>query len=114
GRGLRAFGADGPAGPELRWLSLAAGAAFHLWDDEGFDVLSDRYLQSAREVGALSELPLALMTRLYALLFAGELAAAAALAEEMRAALEATGTNLAPYGALGLAAVRGRAPTAPG
>jgi hypothetical protein len=32
----------------------------------------------------------------------------------MRAALEATGTNLAPYGALGLAAMRGSAPTASG
>jgi len=57
-------------------------------------VLSDRYLQRAREAGALSELPLALMTRLYALLFAGALTAAAALAEEMRAALAATGTEL--------------------
>jgi DNA-binding CsgD family transcriptional regulator len=113
-RALQAFGSDVPAGPELRWLSLATGAAFHLWDDERFDVLSDRYLQRARDAGALSELPLALMTRLYALLFAGALTAAAALAEEMRAALEATGTNLAPYGALGLAAMRGSAPTASG
>jgi tetratricopeptide (TPR) repeat protein len=103
-----------PVGPELRWLSLAFGAAFHIWDDEGFDVLSDRYLRRAREVGALSELPLALFARIYALLFAGELSAAAALTEEMRAALEATGTNLAPYGALGLAAMRGSAPEASG
>jgi DNA-binding CsgD family transcriptional regulator len=107
-RALQAFGSDMPAGPELRWLSMAVGAAFHIWDDEGFDMLSDRYVQRAREVGALSELPLALFARLYALLFAGELTAAASAAEEMRAALEATGTNLAPYGALGLAAFRGR------
>ena len=42
------------------------------------------------------------------LLFAGELTAAAWLAEEMQAAIEATGSNLAPYGALTLAAFRGR------
>jgi DNA-binding CsgD family transcriptional regulator len=107
-RALQAFGGDMPAGPELRWLSMAAGAAFHTWDDEGFDTLSDRYVQRAREAGALSELPLALFARLYALLFAGELAAAASAADEMQAVLEVTGTNIAPYGALGLAAFRGR------
>jgi hypothetical protein len=46
--------------------------------------------------------------RVYALLFAGELTAAASAAEEMRAAIEATGSNIAPYGALALAAFRGR------
>jgi hypothetical protein len=108
-RALQAFGSDMPAGPELRWLSLAFGAAFHIWDDEGFDVLSDRYLRRAREVGALSELPLALFARIYALLFAGELTAAASAAQEMQAVLEATGVNLGPYGALGVAAMRGSA-----
>jgi DNA-binding CsgD family transcriptional regulator len=111
-KALQAFGSDMPAGPELRWLSLASGAAFHIWDDEGFDTFSDQYVQRAREAGALSELPLALMTRLYALLFAGELTVAASAAQEMRAALEATGTNIAPYGALGVAAMRGSAPEA--
>ena len=32
------------------------------------------------------------------LLFAGELAAAASLIQELQAAMEATGSNLAPYG----------------
>ena len=41
-------------------------------------------------------------------LFAGELTAAASLAEEIHAATEATGSNLAPYAAVGLAALRGR------
>jgi ATP/maltotriose-dependent transcriptional regulator MalT len=111
-RALQTFRTDMPADPELRWLSLAAGAAFHIWDDEGFDMLSDRYVQRAREAGALSELPLALMTRLYALLFAGEMSVAASAAQEMRAAVEAIGTNLTPYGTLGVAAMRGSAPEA--
>jgi DNA-binding CsgD family transcriptional regulator len=58
----------------------------------------------AREAGALSELPLALSSRVYVHLFAGELAAAAALVAEAEGARDATGSHLAPYGALGLAA----------
>ena len=41
------------------------------------------------------------------LVFAGDLTAAASLTGEAQAVKEATGSNLAPYGALGLAAVRG-------
>jgi DNA-binding CsgD family transcriptional regulator len=40
-------------------------------------------------------------------LFAGDLTAAASLTGEAQAVKEATGSNLAPYGALGLAALRG-------
>jgi hypothetical protein len=107
-RALQAFRSDMPAEPGLRRLSLACGAAFHIWDDEGWATLSDQYVQLAREAGALGELPVALPQRVYALLFAGELTAAASAAEEMRAAIEATGSNIAPYGALALAAFRGR------
>jgi DNA-binding CsgD family transcriptional regulator len=69
-------------------------------------------VQIARETGALGELPLALSQRVYAHLFAGELTAAAALVDEIRAAAEVTGSNLAPYGAVGLVALRGREPEA--
>ena len=71
-----------------------------------------RHIELAREVGALSEVPLALSSRTFLHLFAGELTAAASMVEEVRAAKEATGSNLAPYGALGLAALRGREPEA--
>jgi hypothetical protein len=64
-------------------------------------------VEIAREAGALSELPLALDSRVLVHLFAGELAAAASLVEQARAVTEATGSNLAPYGALGLAALQG-------
>jgi DNA-binding CsgD family transcriptional regulator len=107
-RAVQAFGGGMPADPELRWLSLACGAAFHIWDDEGWEILSDQYVHFAREAGALSELAIALMPRVMVLLFAGELTAAASAAAEMQTAIEATGSNLAPYGALSLAAFRGR------
>ena len=85
---------------ELHWLWLACVVALYLWDDERWDVLSDRYVELARTAGALSELPLALSMRAYLLLFAGELAAASSLIDEIETVTEATGSNPAPYGAL--------------
>ena len=93
---------------ELRWLWLTTLAALHLWDDEPWHVLSDRYVELARRAGALSELPLALSTRAIMLLFAGDLTAATSLVDEQRAVTEATGGNLAPYSAMALAALAGR------
>jgi DNA-binding CsgD family transcriptional regulator len=101
------FGDGVPADRELRWLSLAFTAAMHIWDDDRAEVFSKRYVERARKVGALIELPLALSRRVYVLLFAGELTAAASLVEEVHAATEATGTNFTPYAAMGLAALRG-------
>ncbi|HEX3313046.1 MAG TPA: AAA family ATPase, partial [Streptosporangiaceae bacterium] len=59
-RALTAFGHGMSADEELRRLWLACVVALHLWDDERWDVLSRRYVELARGVGALSELPLAL------------------------------------------------------
>ena len=107
-RALSAFGREMPAAEQLRWLWLASVTALHLWDDQKWDALSSRHVELARGAGALSELPLALSSRAYMQVFAGELTAAASLAEEVRAATEATGGSLAPYVALGLAAWHGR------
>jgi DNA-binding CsgD family transcriptional regulator len=101
-----------PVIEQLRWKWLATVASIHLWDDARWNAISERHVEIARETGALGELPLALSQRLYAHLFAGELATAAALVDEIQAAAEATGSNLAPYGAVGLAALRGREPEA--
>jgi hypothetical protein len=92
---------------ELRWMWLAASTAMRIWDDESWAALSVRYVQLARHTGALSELPLALLSQTFTQLFAGELATAALLADEVQAVTEATGSSLAPYGALGVAALRG-------
>src|SRR5260221_2348260 len=88
------------------WLGCVA--ASHLWDYDRWDRFSRRHLEVTREAGAFSELPGALGMRAHVLFFAGELAAAASLVEEVRVVAEATGMRLAPYGALGLAAFRGR------
>jgi DNA-binding CsgD family transcriptional regulator len=106
-RAVATFGAGMSAEEELRRLWLGNVAAMQVWDDEGWEALSARYVLLARMAGALSELPLALTSRAFVLLFAGDLAAAASLTGEAQAINEATGSNLAPYGALGLAALRG-------
>jgi DNA-binding CsgD family transcriptional regulator len=93
---------------EIRWLHIACRTAVDLWDDESWYVLATRHVQLAREAGALSELPIALNTQIGVHLNAGEFSAAAALIQEVEAANEATGSHVAPYGALALAAWQGR------
>ena len=108
-RAQNAFDVSGlPVGEQLRWKWLATVSSVHVWDDERWEAISERHVQIARETGALGDLPLALSQRVYAHLFAGELTTAASLVDEIRAAIEATGSSLAPYGAVGLAAFRGR------
>ena len=96
-----------PLREDLHWFWLACIAAAHVWDDVHWQELSASHVEAARNVGALSELPLALSSRAFMLLLAGELAAAGSLIEEIQAATDATGSNFAPYAALALAAFRG-------
>jgi DNA-binding CsgD family transcriptional regulator len=107
-RAQSAFGIDMSVAEQLRWLWLATVSSVVLWEDGRWETLSARHVQLARETGALGELPLALSQHAYVNLFAGELTAAASLVEQIHAATEATGSNLAPYAAVGLAALRGR------
>jgi DNA-binding CsgD family transcriptional regulator len=93
---------------ELRWLWVACRAAADLWDDESWHVFAIRQVELARDAGALTVLPVALIWRIAVHLNAGELAAASSLIEETEALTEATGSHLAPYGALWLAVWRGR------
>jgi DNA-binding CsgD family transcriptional regulator len=68
-----------------------------------------RQIRAARDVGALAHLPLALSTRVGVHIFGGELEAAASLVQEADTLAEATdGRIVPPYGALALAAFRGR------
>jgi DNA-binding CsgD family transcriptional regulator len=79
-----------------------------LWDDEAWEAVSTRHVQLTRDAGALSELPIALTSRIAVHLNAGELAAAMSLVEEVQTVTEATGSQIVPYGAVGLAAWQGR------
>ena len=97
---------------QLRWMWAATVAALHLWDDEGWQRLSDRHLQLVRETGALGDLVTALGHRGQMHVFAGELALAASHEEAIQEATELTGSPVAPYHAVGLVAMRGREPEA--
>ena len=93
---------------DSRLLWLASAAAADLWDDEHWDIFTARHVKMARDAGALSELPFALNSRAFAHLFAGELPQASSLIQEAQTVTVATGSNLVPYGAIGLAAWQGR------
>jgi DNA-binding CsgD family transcriptional regulator len=106
---LRAFREATVLPPEeARWLWFASWIALYLSDDEAWNALSTRHLELVRETGALTALPFVLTNRSSVYAFFGELDEAAAYEEELRAATEATGIATVPYGALALAALRGR------
>jgi DNA-binding CsgD family transcriptional regulator/tetratricopeptide (TPR) repeat protein len=92
---------------DLRWLWLAHISAGNLWDETTLD--TTRHVQLARESGAIATLPLALTSCIGAHVYAGDLTEAASLLDELNAVADATGTPLASYGALLLAAWQGRA-----
>jgi DNA-binding CsgD family transcriptional regulator len=114
-RALEALaGEDVDSEEALRWMWLATRTAADLWDDKAFDALASRHVRVARATGALSVLPLALSQRIAAYTFAGELSAAAALTEELRAVTEATHSEVRTYGPLLLAVWRNDEPVATG
>ncbi|MCX4702719.1 LuxR family transcriptional regulator [Streptomyces sp. NBC_01373] len=97
-----------PVQESLRWLLLAGVIAADLWDLERWHMVAARHVTITREAGALSELPLALDSSAVVHVFAGELATAASVIEEATTVSAAIGSNQPPFGALALAAVRGR------
>jgi DNA-binding CsgD family transcriptional regulator len=92
----------------LRWLWLASRTAWVVWDYPGWDVLSERQVRLARDAGALISLPIAFNTRAGVHLFAGEFTEAASMVAQAESVTGATGSSIAPYGALALAVFRGQ------
>jgi DNA-binding CsgD family transcriptional regulator len=91
----------------LRWMPLACRRANDVWDDDSWYALSARLIEMAREAGALTVLPVALLQGMMIQLLAGEFATAASMAQEAAAVAEATRNPQGPYGPLLLAAWRG-------
>jgi DNA-binding NarL/FixJ family response regulator len=92
----------------LQWGVLASSAAVELWDYESWDAVITRQMELARDAGALAPLSIALNGEGIVVTWRGDFAAAARVILEADAVTEATGTRIAPYGALLLAALRGR------
>jgi DNA-binding CsgD family transcriptional regulator len=93
---------------KLRWLWLGCVIALEVWDDESAYVLSDRHLDTARRTGALSELSLALSSRIPVRVLCGELGPATSMVAEAQSVEEMTGITSAPYAALIVGAWRGQ------
>jgi DNA-binding CsgD family transcriptional regulator len=91
----------------LRWGWMAYGAASTLWDDDRWRTILLRQVQLARHVGALDHLPILLGALTMAAACRGDFAAATALNMEADAAAEVTGSRIAPYAAMLLAAFQG-------
>jgi len=87
---------------------LASSAAVTLWDFDSWDALITRQSELARDTGALAPLSIALNGAGIVVTWPGEFVAAASVAAEADAVTETTGTRIAPYGAMLLAALRGR------
>jgi DNA-binding CsgD family transcriptional regulator len=103
------FTDDVTAADWLHWGVLAASASVTIWDFEAWNAASGRQLELAREVGALAMLSLALNGQAMTATWRGDLDGAAALIAEDDAIKQAIGAHIAPYGALLLAAYKGRA-----
>ncbi|GAA4997100.1 hypothetical protein GCM10023317_27180 [Actinopolymorpha pittospori] len=80
----------------LAWLPFASGMAFNVWDFDSHSALSAKVVDLARETGALSVLPQALVHLLMNRVLAGELAVADSLAAEATTIGEATGSRFMP------------------
>ncbi|MGH3722863.1 MAG: AAA family ATPase [Mycobacterium sp.] len=107
--------ADRPGNTSWMWQAfpIALESATHeVWDDDMWHHLATRAVQVARDVGALSVLPAALIYRAGVHVHAGELDAAAELVQEADAISAATGHAPIRYHSLVLAAWRGTEPEA--
>jgi len=108
-RAAAAFAADDtPAEQNFRWGWLTTVPCNVLWDDETWHAINARQLQLARHAGALARLPIDLTAMAILVAWWGDFARAAAVIAEADAVTEATETRIAPFGAMLLAALRGR------
>jgi DNA-binding CsgD family transcriptional regulator len=91
----------------LRWSGLAGGTAGALGDYGAWDALTARQERLARDVGALSLLPDTLGARVGVSLFAGDLAGAGLLVDQVQVVTDASDIRRFPYAALAVAGFRG-------
>lgn len=105
---LALFQGDGVSEEErLRWSGLAGGAAGLLWDYQRWEALTARHERLARDVGALTLLPITLGSRVGPCLFAGDLARAGLLVDQVDVVTDASDNRRFSNPALAVAAFRG-------
>jgi DNA-binding CsgD family transcriptional regulator len=104
----RASAPEGPAENAFRWTALPPIPSYILWDDESWYAINARQLRLTREAGALARVPMGLITGAVIDAWSGEFTRAGEATAEASAIVEATGTRLAPYAAMLIAALHGR------
>jgi DNA-binding CsgD family transcriptional regulator len=92
----------------LRWGWMAPWAAHVAWDPDASSAIYKRQAQIVREAGALAELPVYASSLALDEIWNGDLDGAALLIAESDTVAAATGSQLPPFAALRLAAMRGR------
>jgi DNA-binding CsgD family transcriptional regulator len=97
-----------PARDVLTWGWQASGVSAAIWDDEFMRSMYTREVELVRASGALTELPIHLISLGLAIIWTGDFAAADAIVGEGDLTAAATGTPLAPMAKLMLSALRGR------
>ncbi len=98
-----------PAQENFRWGWMSTIPANVLWDEDSWHAINARQLREARDAGALARLPIDLTALAILVAWRGDFAAAAVAIAEAESVTQATGSRFAPYAALLLAALRGRA-----
>jgi len=97
-----------PAQENFRWGWLTTTPPNVLWDEDCWRAISARNLKDARDAGALARLPIDLADWGIFVAWCGDFGAAAVAIAEAEAITKATGTHIAPYAQLLLAALRGQ------
>ena len=108
-RATAAFADEASPGQEnFRWGWMTTIPPNILWDEDSWHAISARNLKEARDAGALARLPIDLADWAIFVAWCGDFGAAAVAIAEAEAITEATGTHIAPYAQLLLAALRGQ------
>jgi DNA-binding NarL/FixJ family response regulator len=97
-----------PAQENFRWGWMTTIPPNILWDEDSWHAISARHLKEARDAGALARLPIDLADWAMFCAWCGDFSAAAVAIAEAEAITKATGTYIAPYAQLLLAALRGQ------
>jgi DNA-binding CsgD family transcriptional regulator len=102
-----------PVQENFRWGWLTTTPPNVLWDMDGWHAISARNVKEARDAGALARLPIDLADWAIFVASCGDFGAAAAVIAEAEAITRATGTQMAPYAQMLLAALRGQTDALP-
>jgi DNA-binding NarL/FixJ family response regulator len=91
----------------LRWSWVAGSTAGFIWDHDTWDLLTARQERLARDVGALSVLPITLSARVGVSVFAGDMMTARSLVDQVQVVTDASDNKRFPNAGLFVAAFRG-------